>query len=345
MNSKDRVKTALSFEKPDRVPVSATYVPEIQRKLRDVVGNEDVDLGVLMGNDIVYTVHGFVTGAYLKDSGEYYDEWGCKRKVVKHETGNYTEVVEHPLAREENLVSYKIPDPYDDSRYNESKKIIEKYGENYCVVGAVNQTIFECAWGLRGLHTFIMDIVNNKDFVHELMDKIMEFPLVAGEKLISQGVDIIYLGDDVAMQTGMMISPASWREFLKPRYARLISEFKKVRKDIKIAYHCCGNCESILDELYDIGIEVIHPIQPKAMNPINIKKRYGKKFAMWGAMDIQEILPFKSQSEVEEEVKRLIENCGSDGGFILAPAHNIQSDTPIENILAFYNAAKKYGSL
>lgn len=345
MNSKDRVKTTLSFEKPDRVPVSATYVPEVQKKLREIVGNEDTDLGVLMGNDLVYTVHGFVTGAYLQDEGEYYDEWGCKRKVIKHETGLYTEVIEHPLAEEKNLISYQIPDPYAESRYDDSKKTIEKYGKDYCVVGAVNQTIFECAWGLRGLHTLMMDLAGNKDFVHELMDKVMEFPLAAGKKLISLGIDIIYTGDDVAMQTGMMISPATWREFLKPRYAFLINEFKKVRKDVAVAYHCCGNCESILDELYEIGVEVIHPVQPKAMEPAAIKKRYGDKLAMWGAMDIQEILPHWTPEGIEKEVRRLIENCGYNGGFILAPAHNIQSDTPLENIKAFYNAAHKYGSL
>jgi uroporphyrinogen decarboxylase len=189
----------------------------------------------------------------------------------------------------------------------------------------------------------MMDMVSNRDFAHALMDKVMEFPLVIGKKLIELGVDMLWTGDDVGMQTGMMISLALWREYLKPRYAKLYSEFKKLNPTIKIAYHSCGNCEAILDEMYEIGLDVINPIQASAMNPGYIKKRYGKKLALWGTLDEQRVLPFGTSDEVKAEVERLIRNCAGAGGFILAPVHNIQSDTSIENILAFYEAAKEYG--
>ncbi len=171
MNSKERVRIALSFEEPDRVPISAEYVPEIKKKLDQRVGDEEINVGV-------------------------------------------------------------IP----------------------C-------TIFEVSWGLRGLDKFMMDMVSNKDFAHALMDKVVEFPLAAGRKLIELGVDMLWTGDDVAMQTGMMISLSLWREYLKPRYAKLYREFKKLNPTIKIAYHSCGNCEAILDEMYEIGVDVMNPIQ------------------------------------------------------------------------------------
>ncbi|AOQ23636.1 hypothetical protein MTAT_12180 [Moorella thermoacetica] len=344
MNSKERVKVSLAFEEPDRVPISATYVPEIAQRLREVVGEQELDLGVAMGNDMILTGHGFSMSYYYKDTDVYYCEWGVKWQRFNNNYGSYWEIVEHPLAGDDSkLNSYKIPDPYDDQRYNPSRKIIETYGHDYWIVGSIPCTIFEVAWALRGLDTLMMDMVLNKDYAHALMDKVMEFPLVAGKKLIELGVDMLWTGDDVGMQTGMMISPELWREFLKPRYAKLYSEFKQLNPNIKIAYHSDGNCEAILDEMYEIGLDVINPIQPKAMNPSYIKRRYGKKLAMWGTLDIQEILPFGSTADVRTEVKRLIDECAPGGGFILAPAHNIQADTPVENILAFYQAAREFG--
>lgn len=343
MNSKERVRAALCFEEPDRVPVSAEYVPEIKKKLRQRVGDEEKDVGVTMGNDMVITHHGFAASYYLKEDSEYYGEWGCKWKYFRNPSGSYTEVIERPLEDEKKLDSYKIPDPHNERRYESSRQTIEEYGKDYWIVGAIPCTIFEVSWALRGLDKFMMDMVSNKDFAHTLMDKVMEFPLAAGRKLIELGVDMLWTGDDVAMQTGMMISPALWREYLKPRYANLYREFKKLNPTIKIAYHSCGNCEAILDEMHEIGLDVINPIQPRAMNPGYIKKRYGKKLALWGTLDEQRVLPFGTSAEVKAEVEILIRNCARGGGFILAPAHNIQADTSIENILVFYEAAKECG--
>ncbi|MEW5785138.1 MAG: uroporphyrinogen decarboxylase family protein [Bacillota bacterium] len=343
MNSKERVRTALSFAEPDRVPVSAAYVPEISKRLRTVVGDGEPDLGVALGNDLVLTAHGFATGYYLEEDDEYYDEWGCKWKYFQNKTGSYPEIIERPLQDETMLDSYRIPDPYIDSRYETSNEIIAQYGKDFWIVGAIPCSIFEAAWGLRGLDTLLMDMVCNKDFAHALMDKVMEFPLAAGQKLIDLGADMLWTGDDVAMQTGMLMSPEMWREFLKPRYAAMFREFKRANPKIKLAYHCDGNCESILDEMHEIGLDVINPVQPACMNPAEIKKKYGKKLALWGTMDIQRTLPFGTPGEVRAAVNKLIATCAAGGGFILAPAHNIQSDTSVENIMEFYKAARDYG--
>lgn len=343
MDSKERVRAALAFEEPDRVPVSADYVPEIKKKLRQMVGDEEQDLGITMGNDMVFTCHGFATGYYLKDDPEYYDEWGCKWKYIQNPTGSYPEVIERPLKDERKLDSYRIPNPHDDKRYSSSRQIIKRYGKDYWIVGSIPCSIFEVSWGLRGFEKFMVDMVSNKDFAHALMDKVMEFPLVAGKKLIELGINMLWTGDDIAMQTSMMVSLPLWREYLKSRYARLFNEFKKLNSNIKIAYHSDGNCEPILDEMYEIGLDVINPVQPACMNPSYIKKRYGKKLAMWGTMDVQHVMPFGTPKQVKAEVKRLIKVCAPGGGFILAPAHNIQADTKIENIFTFYKAVKEYG--
>lgn len=343
MNSKDRVKAAISHEEPDRVPVFASYVPEVSKKLIDKY-NPKEELGVFMGNDMVKTVVGVETSYYASSDPEYTCKWGIRWRNVKNSTGEYTEIIGHPLAGDDSkLNSYSIPDPLEESQYENVKEMISKYGKEKWMIGSCQCSIFEISWYLRGLDQFMMDMVVNEDYANALMDKVMQFPLKAGLKMIELGVDMVWLGDDVAMQTGMMISPQLWRKYLKPRYAYIFNEFRKLKKDIVIAYHSCGNCEAIIDEMTDIGLDVLNPIQPAAMDPVMIKKRYGDRLTLFGGLDVQNILPFGTADDVRNEVKRLIKGCAKGGGYILSPAHHIQSDTSIENIETFYKAASEYG--
>lgn len=140
-----------------------------------------------------------------------------------------------------------------------------------------------------------------------------------------------------------MISPKLWREFFKPRYAALISEFKAVNRKVIVAYHSCGNIEPLIPEYIEIGLDVLNPIQPLAMDPARLKRLYGDRLSFWGATDIQHALPFGTPEDVEKEVRERILAMGKGGGLVLSPAHNVQADTPLENILAFYRAAEKHG--
>ena len=163
MNSKERVRTSLAFMEPDRVPISAAFVPEVTSKLRREVGDKEPDLGAALGNDLVLIPQGYSTGYYLKDADTYTCEWGCKWRKIKNSTGVYTEVCERPLENEpEKLPSYKIPDPYDETRYDAARDTISRYGADHWISGAIPTTIFECAWGLRGLDNLLMDMISCK---------------------------------------------------------------------------------------------------------------------------------------------------------------------------------------
>ena len=136
-----------------------------------------------------------------------------------------------------------------------------------------------------------------------------------------------------------MFSLALWRKLLKPRYAKLFAAFREKRPDIQLAYHSCGNCEQILDDMIEIGLNVLNPIQPLSMDPAMIKRRYGKRLTLFGAIDVQQLLPFGTPSEVRSAVRDAKAVLGEGGGYILSPAHHIQSDTSLENIRAFYEEA------
>lgn len=357
MNSRERLVTALNHKEPDRIPRLASFTPEFANRLRKHFGIEDDlfnphggtehDLELRIGNDILLTAQGFANSYYKSLEEDYTDEWGIGWKIVEYGTnnriGHYTEIEKHPLADDKAIDSYISPDPTDESRYKSSKKLIEEYGKEYAIMGVIVCTIFETATALRGMDKIMMDFFTNEGLANRILDIGFNYHLYAGKRLAELNVDIIWTGDDMGGQNGMLISPKLWRKYFKPRMAKLYSELKKINPNLKIAYHSDGNIYPIIGELIEIGLDILNPIQPKCMDPYYLKKRYGKNLSLWGSIDIQRTLPFGTIEEVTSEVKERIKNLGPGGGFIISPTHHVQIDTSLENFFAFWNAAEKYG--
>lgn len=344
MNSRDRVEAALNHCNPDRAPVFASFVPEMEEKLRKATKCGQLDLGVYLGNDMIKDCVGLELSFNGEPYPEYTDEWGIRWRYAKNDFCVFTEIAGSPLAGDKSkLDSYDIPDPLEDSRYDNFRTLKAQYGKEKWLIGSSQISIFEASWYLRGLDTFLMDMVTDPDYAQALMDKVMQWPLGAAKKYSELGADMIWFGDDVAMQNGMIMSADMWRKFLKPRYAQLFAQAKSQNDRIKTAYHSCGNCEAILDDLIEIGLDVLNPLQPMAIDPVEIKKRYGKRLSLFGGFCIQDILPNGTAEQIKNEVNRLKRSCGKDGGYILAPAHHVQADTPVENVLAFYEEGLQVG--
>lgn len=359
LSSKERVRIALAHEQPDRIPRNALYVPEMQDLLAAHLGVSTelsegqpalasdliCRIGAMLGNDMVKVQAGMESMFYIPSGQEeYISNWGVKMRRVRNATGIYTENVGGPLEGNDSLLNeYQIPDPNDPTVYDVPAAIIRDWGKDYWVVGSVQISVFEAAAHLRGLPRLMMDMVDNKDYANALFDKVMQYPLVAASKFAAMGVDMIWCGDDVAMQTGMMISLHMWREFFRDRYAGMFRAWKKINPNVKIAYHSDGDCRAILDDMVEIGLDVINPIQPSCMEPGEIKRRYGKRLCLFGGVDIQYTMPFGTVGELESEVKYLCEVCGKGGGYIISPSHYLQSDTGVEKVLKFYEFVDKYG--
>jgi len=148
---------------------------------------------------------------------------------------------------------------------------------------------------------------------------------------VELGVDMVWLGDDVGTQSSMLMSPDVWRRFFKPRMANLVASLKRINPRVKVAYHSDGNIYAIIPDLIEIGIDVLNPIQPACMDPVLLKEQYGDKLCFWGSIDVQRTLPFGTPLDVRQEVITRIETLGKGGGFILAPTHHVQLDTPLAN--------------
>jgi uroporphyrinogen decarboxylase len=347
---RERVLTALNHEEPDRVPVYVEYTPEAKARMLDHVCKSstapgDADLDSLLDHDLRSFQIGPVTGYYLRDDPEYEDEWGIRWKWVRNPAGSrYTEIAVHPLADLTDPARIKVPDFTRQERYAKCVELVRNHGRDCCIVGSIVCTLFELSWYLRGLTRVMQDMCLNKDFLHAYLDKLLGWAMEAGAHLVETGVDIIYLGDDFGSQSSMLISPEMFREFFKPRYAKLYARFREINPAVRIAHHSCGHILPIIDDFVELGLDVLNPIQPLAMDPSEIKKRFGKRLTLWGTVDEQRVLPFGTAEEVASEVKLRLRTVAPGGGFILAPAHNVQADTPLANILALYETAQRHGA-
>jgi len=354
ITSRERVLTALNHEEPDRVPIQVDFTPEAAEKLTqrlaidNVITQSDKSkpdfLALTMEHDLLVACHGIETGYYQSEQEEYTDEWGIRWKWVDIPGGRYTEMIEHPLDDMDSFSTFKLPDPSASWRYVTVQELVQRHGSTHAIAGSMTCTLLEAAWYLRGFENFLMDLVMNKDFVHALLDKLYEFQVIMGKRLAETGVDILWIGDDFGTQESLLVSRETWREFFQPRFARFISEVKAVKPDLKIAFHSDGNIESLLPDMIEIGVDIFNAVQPLAIDPAHLKRRFGSNLSYWGTVDIQEVLPFGTAEDVRNEVKQRIQTVAPGGGFILAPSHSIQPDVPLENMLAFYNAAREFGN-
>jgi len=356
MKPRERILAALNHEEPDRCPMQISFTPEFAERLRADLqvkgqrvhnphgGGNTYELERALGEDMLLTSVGWAN-SYYQQIGPYVDEWGVGWDAHPYETpfgvGHYTEIVSHPLANDNAILSYTPPDPNRPELYTEAARVVREFKDEYWIVGVTVTTIFEAAWALRGLQQMLVDFVENPDLADAILEIPYRYHLTAARKLVELGVDMIWIGDDVGAQNGMLISPRHWRRFLKPRMATFISELKALNPAIKVAYHSDGNILPIIPELIEIGVDILNPIQPACMDPAEIKRQFGDRLCFWGSIDEQHTLPYGTPEDVRQEVLLRLRTIGKGGGLIIGPTHHVQLDTPMENFWAMVNTIRE----
>jgi len=212
----------------------------------------------------------------------------------------------------------------------------------FAIMGGFGGNILELGQALRGWSKFMMDLVLNKSFAEDFMDKMVEVHLtnlLGYLQAVSTNIHIIQMGDDLGTQSSTQMSPEMYRELIKPRHEK-IYRFVKEHSDLYIFLHSCGSVYDLIPDFIDIGVDILNPVQTSAkkMDPQQLKNEFGDRITFWGGgVDTQHILPEGTPEDIQEQVKQRIQIFAPKGGFVFAPVHNIQANIPPENIVTAYD--------
>jgi uroporphyrinogen decarboxylase len=380
MNSSERLRATLEHQIPDRIPFDLGGTPmsgihiNAYTKLIEYLGYENLEAEVydqiqqlaLPHEQVLkrlkvdvrpirprspqsYTLEIQKVGAY----SEYTDEWGVRwRKPVSG--GYYYDMVAHPLAQAQTLAdieNYAWIDPQDQSRYTGLQQAAagyakDGYGVLHWSIGAgVSETH---AW-LRGFEKYYTDFYLNPDIAEAIMSKVVDIKIAYWENALSRSgkyVDVIVEADDLAGQTGPLISPKIYRQFIKPQHTRLFAAIKKTAPHVKIFFHSCGAVQHFIPDFIESGIDILNPVQISAtgMDLRELKREFGKDLVFWGGgVDTQRAFDRNEIEAVKEDVRRNIAALKPDGGFVFTPVHNTQANVPPQNYMAMWETLQEEG--
>ena len=360
LTSRERVLKAVSRQKPDKVPkdVSWGFSPQVMETFREKTGCEDpleyfdIDVrfvglyGPAEGATERLAQRRATFGRYYSDLPEGADvsEWGTAhvRGSFYHFTRMMLPMQSFTSIRE--LEAYPFPTFEEEWRRSDARQMIQSFHQKgLAACAAMAVTIFETVWQLRGMEELFRDFAEHPEFAAYLLDRVTDVRCSQARFFAAEDVDVLILGDDVSMQTGMLMSPATWRRWFKGRMARIIAEARAIKPDLPVFYQSDGNPEAIMPELIEIGVTILNPVQPECIDPIKVKEQYGDRLALWGTIGIQTTMPFGTPEDVRNEVKTRIETLGYDGGLVLGPTHTLEPEVPWENIVALYEAIEEFG--
>ena len=335
MKTLERVLTALNHRQPDKVPYDIRFTQKAHAKMAQYYG--DPEFESKLGNCFTWfrpyprNVRYRLVGPDI-----WQDEFGVRwNRTIDKDIG----VPCNQLVTPQNINEFQWPDPNDPTRYDFIKEAVKKAGDGATLV-SLGFALFERAWTLAGMENLLIYMLTDKHFVNLLLDKILEYNLGIIEHACSLDIDIIRLGDDWGHQRGLIMGIDLWREFIKPRIKEMYQLAKSKGKWIRRAHHkhvmihCCGKVDELFPDLIECGLDIFNPFQPEVMDVFQMKRLYGERLCFYGGISTQRTLPYGTVADVKDEVKRLIEVVGENGGYIASPAHDIPGDAKPENIAA-----------
>lgn len=376
MSRRERVLTALEHREPDRVPMSMTITVDAYNNLKKYMGIE-VEEDVKVGRWTDVAIHPVVAEEFGLDvirlgnpldksrnkpkatlpNAAFVDEWHCEwGKVDRPDGGFYYEMIKHPLA------DMTTPEELDDFPWPEPEEVLPETVEHFrqvrentdfAIMTKIGGAVFELATYMCGMQKWYTDLAVNPEFASAVMARIAAIQAqrdINALKAVGKYVDVLRLsGEDMGTQQGPLISLRMFRELVAPHLQKVWSAAKEhllaQNPGGKIMLHSCGSVRPFIKDWADMGLDVLDPIQPRAkdMDTATIKAEIGDRLSFHGGIDIQHVLPFGTTEEVRQEVRQRIKDLAPGGGYILAPAHNVQGDVPPENLIAMRDAVEEFG--
>lgn len=366
MDSHTRFDLTMNHRQPDRVPLDlgATTLtsirPDCQKNLLNFLGLREgeekngngVDEQILEWAGTDFRSVGAIVdlpGKHSKKLSEYsvIDCWGVKRDFI----GGDWQITQSPLrgASMDDLKSFAWPEPIVDegllSAWEHRAKFLKQQNRHVVVAEHPVFGILELGCWMCGFDDFLVKMLMDPDFIKLFSEKVFALQLAIIEQyysVLGPYIDLTTSGDDFGTQNAPLISPELFETFISPYFSERIKRTKELGQ-CYYWHHTCGSVFDLLDQIIDCGVEILNPIQTSAANmePALLKERFGDRVVFWGAVDVQQFLPKVSPAEIPPHIEHLIQVLGNRGGYVMAPAHEIQDDVPVENIVAWIESIKK----
>ncbi len=319
------LRLVLEGKKPPYVPWSCGFTKEAKAKLQTYHGTEDIDVPLQnhllkLGSDI----------GFFEDLGNdrVRDVFGVVwNRSVDKDIG----IVEGCLLPRPTLTGYRFPDPLDRRFFEDIPSKITAHPDRFRVF-QIGFSLYERAWTLRGMENLLLDFVAEPAFVQDLFNAIADYNIAQVREALKYDIDAVYFGDDWGQQRGLQMGPAHWRRLILPVLRRMYGVVRSAGKFVMI--HSCGKVDELFDDLIEAGVNCFNPFQPEVMDVHALLPRYRGRLAFHGGLSTQRTLPFGSVDDVRRETRRLL-SLGREGGYIFAPAHDVEGDVPLENMQAF----------
>jgi uroporphyrinogen decarboxylase len=330
MTPRQRVIASLEHRQPDATPYHVTFTAPARQKMIEYYGDPGFESRLencllLLGTSLPQKD---VPGAPGIQEDEFGVQWD---KSIDTDIGSVCNTRITPAT----FKDYRFPDPESPERFAGFPSALRQRGERFAVA-SMGFTLFERAWTLAGMENVLVAMIDDKAFVNALFDGILEYALAVTRRALTHDIDGMRFGDDWGQQRGLIMGPSLWREFIKPRIRILYGLVKSHGRRVFI--HSCGKVDELFPDLIECGVDVFNPFQPEVMDVEEMKRRYGAWMTFFGGISTQRTLPYGSVADVKEEVKRLTESVGKEGGYIASPAHDIPKDAKPENIAAMLEA-------
>lgn len=331
MKPRDIVLEQLHHRETETIPYSIWFEGDVQERLDHYYNSSEWKERMTSFIEVVSFIdpdlHQGIKPGYTKDA--FGSIWRMDVRPFH---------LEAPGLQQPDLTGYSFPEPELFIQENKREEALKKCMQcrDSFLVASFGFGLFERTWTIRGFENTLVDVAAEPDFYEDLLDRITQLHLAFIRRLATLPVDGIYFSDDWGDQRGVIIGPERWRRLLKPRLALLYEEVHKAGK--YVLSHCCGNITDIMPDVIEIGLDVLESIQPEAMNPYELKRKWGDKITFWGGLGSQSTLAFGTPEAIRREVMNLCVHMGKGGGYILAPSKALQPDTAVENAAAVIEA-------
>lgn len=355
MNSRERVLAALARQEPDRVPVDYSANPGIDARLKGffrLAPDDTEGLRQILGVDF-REVRPAYTGPRLHSEvpeRRVDPLWGRRTRWIEHDTGGYWDYCDFPLRDADAATVSAWPAPsaahydYEAFAADVTRRQIEGvavYLGNPGLGDIINSNGM-----VRSMEQVLIDLITEDPAGMLLIDRKVEHELEVTRRCLEvagDGIDFIWLGEDLGTQRGPLISLDTYRRHIRPRHARYIDLATAFGKPTMI--HCCGSSSWAFDDFADMGIAAVDTLQPEAeaMDPAYLKSRYGDRLAFHGCISTAGPVATGSVDDVVASCCQILEIMKPGGGYCFAPTHQLQDNSPTENVVAMYDTVRRAG--